>query len=876
MRSSIGPARRSTGWTAPPSSSSSKKRHAVQYFYEPFLEAFDPELRKDLGVWYTPTEVVRYMVARVDTVLREELDRPDGLASPDVFVLDPCCGTGAYLVEVLRRIGETLKEKGGDALLAEDLKRAAMERVFGFEILPAPFVVAHLQLGLLLQSLGAPLSEKRSERVGVYLTNALTGWEPPKGPKQHLIFPELEEERDAAERVKREAPILVVLGNPPYNAYAGVSPAEEEGLVEPYKEGLISEWGIKKFNLDELYVRFFRLAERRIAEKTGQGVICYISNFSYLVGPSFVVMRQRLLSGFDALWIDSLNGDSRETGKLTPDGQPDPSVFSTEQNAEGIRVGTTIITMTRRSQRAKQPRVRFREFWGASKREDLLASLAAKEFERKYKTLEPAPENRFALRPSNVGAAYRSWPSVVDLAGWEPLPGLLEKRKGALIDTDRAALEDRMRKYFDPRLPWDAACSQVRGLGRDAARFDAKHAREKAIAAGPFDPASIRPLVVMPLDVRWCYYTTVRPLWNEPRPKYGRQCWSGNGAIVCRRKAEANPEGMAFNYVSQLGADHLIHKDAYFIPLCVRPEPHSPADGPTPQGRLLPVEKPTAGIPIANISDPASAYLNRLGITAGREPREMAQSLWMHVLAVGYSIEYLSENKDGLRDNWPRVPLPNSKALLRESTTLGEQVAALLAPLTQVSGVTSGKTRPEMKVLALISTDKGGQMARDSGDLEITAGWSHEGKGGITMPAKGKLLQREYTMEERAAIEEGAKALGIASKEAFALLGPPTCDVYLNQTAYWRNIPLKVWEYRIGGYQVIKKWLSYREKKLLGRGLIIEEVKYVTEMARRIAALLLLGPALDANYSDVKSATFDWAGLAAQPAPAAKPRRSSS
>src|SRR5207237_854255 len=135
---------------------------------------------------------------------------------------------------------------------------------------------------LLLQNLGAPLSEATKERVAVYLTNALTGWEPPKGPKQRLMFPELEEERDAAEHVKRDVPILVILGNPPYNAFAGVSPTEEQGLVEPYKEGLISEWGIKKFNLDDLYVRFFRLAERRITEKPpGKGVLCFISNFSY-------------------------------------------------------------------------------------------------------------------------------------------------------------------------------------------------------------------------------------------------------------------------------------------------------------------------------------------------------------------------------------------------------------------------------------------------------------------------------------------------------------------------------------------------------------------------------------------------------------------
>jgi predicted helicase len=120
--------------------------------------------------------------------MRPLLGVQDGFADPNVFVLDPCCGTGAFLVEVLRQIETTLKANGGDALTGDDVKTAAMERVFGFELLPAPFVVSHLQLGLMLQGLGAPLSQKLHERVGVYLTNALTGWNPPKGPKQKLFF----------------------------------------------------------------------------------------------------------------------------------------------------------------------------------------------------------------------------------------------------------------------------------------------------------------------------------------------------------------------------------------------------------------------------------------------------------------------------------------------------------------------------------------------------------------------------------------------------------------------------------------------------------------------------------------------------------------
>ena len=206
---------------------------AVQYFYEPFLEAFDPALRKQLGVWYTPSEVVRYMVARVDMALRDDLGIEDGLAAENVYVLDPCCGTGAYVSEVLRRIAQNLQERGVGALVGAQVKRAATKRVFGFEIMPAPFVVAHLQVGLTMQDLDAPLSEDGTERAGIFLTNALTGWEPTV--QKPLPFPELEEERDRADRVKQDTPVLVILGNPPYNGYAGMAVDEERELSSAYR-----------------------------------------------------------------------------------------------------------------------------------------------------------------------------------------------------------------------------------------------------------------------------------------------------------------------------------------------------------------------------------------------------------------------------------------------------------------------------------------------------------------------------------------------------------------------------------------------------------------------------------------------------------------
>ena len=267
---------------------------AVPYFYEPFLEAFDPKLRKQLGVWYTPTEVVRYMVARVDNALKDDLAIPEGLAAENVGAL-----TGARV------------------------KQAAIERVFGFEIMPAPFVVAHLQVGLTMQDLGAPLADDGVERSSIFLTNALTGWEPRM--TRPLPFPELEEERDRAERVKQETPILVILGNPPYDGFAGMAVDEERALSEAYRTTLRVR-PPEGQGLNDPYVRFFRMAEQRIAERTGQGVVCFISNYSWLDGLSFTGMRERYLEAFDAVRIDCMNGDKYKTGKVAPDGSPDPSI----------------------------------------------------------------------------------------------------------------------------------------------------------------------------------------------------------------------------------------------------------------------------------------------------------------------------------------------------------------------------------------------------------------------------------------------------------------------------------------------------------------------------------------------------------------------
>ncbi len=855
-----------------------EEEHAVQYFYEPFLKAYDPELRKELGVWYTPPEIVQYQVARVDRVLREELDIADGLADDRVILLDPCCGTGAYLVEALKRIHKTLEEKGGSALTAQRLKRAAIERVFGFEILPAPFVVAHLQLGLMLRQLGAPLDHNTDQRAGVYLTNALTGWEPPKEPKDQLpLFPELMEERDAANKVKQEAPILVILGNPPYNAFAGTSPEEEGGLVDVYKEGLTTPikqggWGIKKFNLDDLYVRFFRIAERRIA-KSGKGVVCYISNYSWTSEPSFVVLRKRLLQSFDKFWIENMHGN-RKISEYAADGRTSETVFAIPGFSAGIQQGVVVSLWVRRDghrdEGGELAKVLYRDDIDAARaverRQQLLASLDLKRPDDKYETAAPAPENRYSFRPAEISAGYRSWPLLSEYASSPPTLGILENRYDSLISIDVEPLISRIDEYLDAGRSWDSLVQARHPLTRSAARYNPQATRERILSVDGAEQGDLMEILVRPMDSRHCFYSSIRPLWNEPRPNLAMQVWSGNSFLVSRRKGVARVEGAPFNFTSIVGAQHGLNTDAYYIPLRLRHEPQKPKDG-GGQEDLFGRGAAEATI-TANLSPTTRAYLEGLGIEDPDADAETAGLVWMHALAIGYSPAYLEENADGIRQDWPRIPLPATKQALRDSAALGRRVAALLDTENPVEGVTCGQIDPRLKPLGVIrkrsvgptesvgpapspvipgpkTAGSGGpaplQLDPDAGELDVTAGWGHAGARGVCMPGRGKV-------EERRAKDEG-------QAEA---LGDETLDVYLNDVAYWENVPKRVWDYTIGGYQVIKKWLSYREKAMLGRGLTMEEAEYVTEMVRRIAALILMQPELDANYEAVKADTWPW------------------
>ena len=494
---------------------------AVPYFYEPFLHAFDPELRKQLGVWYTPSEVVRYMVARVDKALKDDLGIADGLAGENVYVLDPCCGTGAYLAEVLRRIAANLEGRGLGALTGARVKQAATQRVFGFEIMPAPFVVAHLQVGLTMQELDAPLSENGDERAGVFLTNALTGWE--TTAQKPLPFPELEQERERAERVKQDTPVLVILGNPPYNGFAGVAVDEERELSNAYRttkqvrrpEGQ---------GLNDLYVRFFRMAERRIAEKTGQGVVCFISNYSWLDGLSFTGMRELYLEAFDTIRIDNLHGD-RIISEYAPDGHTSETVFALQGQSPGIKVGTGIAMLSKGSKAGSATKsVLYRDFHQAragARRQALLESLDVPDINAGYTPLKFNITLGLPFKAMAVSAEWQDWPALPELFP-TAFSGVKTARDGFLVDIDLDRLKARVADYFNKDLSNEEIARRYPVSMQPAPRFDPVEVRATLLArSGPIDKGFLR-YAYRPFDDRWLYWEADTKLLDEKRADYRR------------------------------------------------------------------------------------------------------------------------------------------------------------------------------------------------------------------------------------------------------------------------------------------------------------------------------------------------------------------
>jgi Type ISP C-terminal specificity domain len=396
--------------------------------------------------------------------------------------------------------------------------------------------------------------------------------------------------------------------------------------------------------------------------------------------------------------------------------------------------------------KSDQPKlVRFRDDINAAKAEDrrreLVESLDLEHFDEKYETAHPQPYNWLSLKPLEIKSRYLEWPKVSELAAAEPDNGLMEKRGGALINIDRAAIVQRAQAYFDLKTPWEAYKLVGGQLAKNRARFDAERTRKKVISKETFQDSRVLRYLARPFDLGYCYYSPIRPLWNEPRPGL----WAdyqipGNWFVLTQRVRGGEPEGTPFLFTRLIGDDHALRTDAYFFPIRVT----------TDHGALM---GKSVGV---NLSGVAREYLAALGLPDPDTDDASAEAIWLHTLAIGFSPEYRRENKDGIAVDWPRIPLPRDCERLQASIALGRRIVELLDTERSVPGITSGSIDAHLRPMGPISAT----------DLRVTAGWGRLDSEGRVSPGQGRYERRKWTDAECALLREGFGKAGLDDSRA--------------------------------------------------------------------------------------------------------------
>ncbi|MDI6889924.1 MAG: N-6 DNA methylase [Thermodesulfovibrionales bacterium] len=298
----------------------------VIHFYETFLSVYNPSEREKLGVYYTPPPVVSFIVKSVNNLLKEKFGKAEGLADSTVIILDPASGTMTFPTLAIKLIKNELDLSGKTGIFPSLVKEHVLKNFYAFEFLIAPYVIGHFKASLVLEDMGYSLSAK--ERFNFFLTNTLDM----EIPKQGSFLIDLAKEGELAHKVKEEVPVLVIMGNPPYSVSSDNKSPFIEELMEDYKRDVKDERNIQPLSDD--YIKFLRFAQWKI-EKTGKGIVGFITNNSYLSGLIHRGMRKRLFNSFDEIYILNLHGNSR-TGEKPPNGVTDENVFNIQQ---GVAIG---------------------------------------------------------------------------------------------------------------------------------------------------------------------------------------------------------------------------------------------------------------------------------------------------------------------------------------------------------------------------------------------------------------------------------------------------------------------------------------------------------------------------------------------------------
>jgi type I restriction-modification system DNA methylase subunit len=440
----------------------------IIHFYEPFLAAYNPSLKEKRGVYYTPESVVSYMVRSVDILLKDKFHKPLGLADPDVMILDPATGTGTFLLWIFQLVErrfkgtdgdveshQLIKERFGDMSWSQYARDHLLPRIFGFELLMAPYAIAHLKLSLFLQESGYEFDE--DQRLGIYLTNTLED----STRKADILFEQyISEESDQATAIKTNKKVMVVIGNPPYSIKSQNLSNNARKWIDNYRfvDGMkIKEKGALQFekNLQNDYIKFIRFAEWKIDE-TGYGILAFVSNNDYLDSPTFRGMRQSLSKTFDSIFLLDLHGNSKKKEKC-PDGSNDKNVFGKIQ--QGVSIGLFIQQPKRELERSI-PTILHSNLYGIEKFKNtwlVKNSMNTTEWEN----LTPiSPSYLFVPQNIDLLDEYKRGYLITDIFPVNS-SGIISARDNMVIEFQAEPILENVRIFSDSLASDESVCARL-------------------------------------------------------------------------------------------------------------------------------------------------------------------------------------------------------------------------------------------------------------------------------------------------------------------------------------------------------------------------------------------------------------------------------
>jgi len=743
----------------------------IVHFYETFLAEYDPKTREKRGVYYTPEPVVSYIVRSLQKILKTHFTRPEGLAQPNVTVLDPAAGTLTFLAEATKLAVEEFVQRYGEGAKGSFIKGHVLKNFYAFELMMAPYTIGHIKMSFWLEELGYKL--EGDERFKLYLTNTLEMEELAQSTLPGMAS--LSEESHLAGKVKKETPILVILGNPPYSGHsanrgAWISDLLKKGytLANGSKDDgyyMVDGKPLKEKNpkwLQDDYVKFIRFAQWKI-DQAGEGIIGFITNHSYLDNPTFRGMRQSLMRSFNEIYILDLHGNSLKK-EICPDGSPDENVFD-------IRQGVAIAFFIKKKSPKESCSVHHSELWGS--REKKYDWLRKNDIET-TDWVEISPKTGFYLfvpRDETLIEAYESNPKITDIFKLNSV-GIVTARDNLTIhwSLDDAWTTVSTFSKMDKEL-----ARQAYNLGKDSNDWKVEWAQKDLLESG-LDKNKIVPILYRPFDLRYTYYTGKSGGFIcRPRPEVMQHMLNNNiGLVTVRQVAEG-----IFNH--GLITDSIIESRitlsnkgiGFLFPLyvCQNSDRESLFD-----------KERNDDVKLPNI---ASTILEKFRSHFGIQIKP--EEIFHYIYAVLYSNIYRSRYAEFLKMDFPRIPFTSDVGLFQQMADLGRRLADLHL---------------------LRAKELETPLARFQG----------HGNGRV----------------EKVIYKEGR--------------------VYINQSQYFEPVPLEVWSYQIGGYQVCSKWLKDRK----GRILSLDEIKKYCQIVTALKITIDVQQQIDDLYPLIENAVINF------------------